>query len=134
MFEAAYTIIEKILVHAAVVTKVYICSHSPFRSGQDYSTRLFVYSSYRVLVSSLVGSILLSLSFFCFRKPCPLVILPCPLLYAYMGVTEYQSRLQPVDEGYHDEHSARTSFCKLRTSNWKYILLTDVLILCSLIS
>jgi hypothetical protein len=29
VFEAAYTIIKKILVHVSVVTKVCICSHSP---------------------------------------------------------------------------------------------------------
>jgi hypothetical protein len=118
-------------------TKVCICSHSSFRSGQDYSTRLFVYSSYLVLVSSLVGSILLSLSFFCARKPCPLYIAILPVVARWalhyfldmltMGVTEYQSRLQPAGEGYHDEHTARTSFCKHTTSNWKYMLLTDVL-------
>lgn len=64
MFEAAYTITEKKnRVHVAIVTKVCICSHSSFRSGGDYSTRLFAYSSYRVLlVLRLLGSILLSLS------------------------------------------------------------------------
>jgi hypothetical protein len=37
---------------------------------QDYSTRLFVHASYRVLlVLVLVGGILLFLSFFCVRKP-----------------------------------------------------------------
>ena len=130
MFEAAYTTIEKIQVHVAVVTKVCICSHSPFRSGQDYSTRLFVYASYPILlVLGLVGGILLSLSFFCIRKThvlCYIAILLCrslPIGHCSTSLICLQwnqgcslTSIVPM-----------TSFFKHRTSNWKYMLLTDTL-------